>query len=419
LARRLPAEPTAFAGFWVHETTADKGWKKHEPWATCLGASYFRAVGELVGGIAHEFNNLLTPIMLRVGEIQAGWHHDAALIAETRIISEAVQRSAELTRRLLTFGRKNEVRVESVHLRHVIENCFSLMRLTIDRRIVWEQAVPDDLPPLTFNTTDLNQIILNLIINARDTLIEKLALRRDQWTPTIRVEARLLPSDSSPAETGSPSRRQILGWQCLTVRDNGLGMSAEVRERIFEPFFTTKVVGKGTGLAEFYATGTLEVRLPVPRQDAAFFDLAGQEITLRETGGQGRSWKAVVDRTEGEIRRENRSIIVVARIDGSAAGAPLPGQFVHTEIGGRSIPGLVRVPRRAFAKSDRVLVVSDGHMVTTRPVKVLRTEKDDVLVSEGIEDGEQICVTALTAVIEGMEVKVVSRDGKEATAESP
>ena len=140
------------------------------------------------------------------------------------------------------------MRVESVHLRQVIETCFGLMRLTMDRRIVWEQAVPVDLPPLTFNTTDLNQIILNLIINARDTLIEKLALRRDRWTPTIRIEARLLPSDSSFAETRSPSRRQILGWQCLTVRDNGLGMSAEVRERIFEPFFTTKAVGKGTGL---------------------------------------------------------------------------------------------------------------------------------------------------------------------------
>jgi RND family efflux transporter MFP subunit len=175
-------------------------------------------------------------------------------------------------------------------------------------------------------------------------------------------------------------------------------------------------VSKGTGLAEFYATGILEVRLPVPRQDAAFFDLAGQEVTLRETGGQGRAWKAEVDRSEGEIQRENRSIIVVVRIDGSAPDAPLPGQFVHTEIGGRSIPGLVRVPRRAFAKSDRVLVVGDAHTVTTRPVKVLRTEKEDVLVSEGIEDGEQICVTALTAVIEGMEVKVVSRDGKEVTA---
>lgn len=171
-------------------------------------------------------------------------------------------------------------------------------------------------------------------------------------------------------------------------------------------------VGKAGPLAEFYATGTLEVRLPVPRQDAAFFDLNGQEITLRESSGQAREWTAIIDRTEGEIQRESRSIIVVARIDGKAPNAPLPGQFVHTEIGGRVIPDVVRVPRRAFATSDHVMVVGDGHTVTTRLVKVLRTEKDDVLVSEGIADGEQLCVTALTAVIEGMEVKVVSRDGK-------
>ncbi|MCW1924819.1 efflux RND transporter periplasmic adaptor subunit [Luteolibacter arcticus] len=172
-------------------------------------------------------------------------------------------------------------------------------------------------------------------------------------------------------------------------------------------------VAKAGPLAEFYATDVLEVRLPVPRQDAAFFDLRGQEITLREAGGT-RTWKAVVDRTEGEIQRENRSIIVVACIDGKAPDAPLPGQFVHTDIEGRKIPNVVRVPRRAFAKSDRVMIVSDGHTITTRPVKIIRTEKEDVLVSEGIEDGEQLCVTALTAVIEGMEVEVVARDGKEA-----
>jgi RND family efflux transporter MFP subunit len=178
-------------------------------------------------------------------------------------------------------------------------------------------------------------------------------------------------------------------------------------------------VGKGTGLAEFYATGSLEVRLPIPRQDAAFFDPAGQEITLHETGGKGRSWPAVIDRTEGEIQRENRTIVVVAKMDGSTPGAPLPGQFVHTHIGGRTLDNLVRVPRRAFAKSDRVMVVSAGHTVTTRPVKILRTEKDDVLVADGIKAGSQLCITALTAVIEGMEVKVVTRDGKEVTAETP
>ncbi|MCW1916244.1 efflux RND transporter periplasmic adaptor subunit [Luteolibacter sp. GHJ8] len=171
-------------------------------------------------------------------------------------------------------------------------------------------------------------------------------------------------------------------------------------------------VAKAGALAEFYATKTLEVRLPVPRQDSAFFDLKGQEIILKETGGQDRTWKAVVDRTEGEIQRANRSIMVVARIDGTPPDAPLPGQFVHTEIEGLTIEKVVRVPRRAFVKSDLVMIVGDGHTVTTRQVKVVRTESDDVLVSEGIKDGEQLCVTALTAVIEGMEVNVVSKDGK-------
>jgi len=170
-------------------------------------------------------------------------------------------------------------------------------------------------------------------------------------------------------------------------------------------------VGKGAPLAEFYATDVLEVRLPVPRQDAAFFEVSGQELELREPGGRGRTWKAVLDRTEGEIRRDDRTLVVVARIDGTAPGAPLPGQFVETGIPGRVVPGIVRVPRRAFATSDRVLVVGAGQTVTTRPVTILRTEREDVLVSSGIEDGEQLCITALAAVIEGMEVRVVSRDG--------
>lgn len=171
-------------------------------------------------------------------------------------------------------------------------------------------------------------------------------------------------------------------------------------------------VGKGNALVEFYATDVLEVRLPVPRRDAAFFEVAGQELELREPGGRGRTWKAGLDRTEGEIRRDDRTLVVVARIDGKAPGAPLPGQFVETGIPGRVVPGAVRVPRRAFVTNDRVLVVGDGHTVTTRPVTILRTERDDVLVSSGIEDGEQLCVTALAAVIEGMEVRVVSRDGR-------
>src|SRR6185369_12539275 len=112
---------------------------------------------------------------------------------------------------------------------------------------VFESDMPADLPPLWLNATDLNQILLNLLLNARDTLLEKLGRQSGGWTPCIRVEAEALSTDSaSPLPTGS--RKQPLGWQRLTVRDNGLGMTPAVRERIFEPFYTTKEVGKGTGL---------------------------------------------------------------------------------------------------------------------------------------------------------------------------
>ncbi len=207
-----------------------------------------RAVGELVGGIAHEFNNLLTPIMLKVGEIQLNWHHDQRLVSETRLIAEAVQRSAELTRRLLTFGRKNETRPEVVRLPAAIDSCFALLRLTMDRRIRWQNDVPADLPALYLNATDLNQILVNLILNARDTLLDRLnAPPAEDWTALIRISASALPATARAPLTDVPVPG-LTGWVRLVVQDNGMGMPAEIRERIYEPFFTTKSVGQGTGL---------------------------------------------------------------------------------------------------------------------------------------------------------------------------
>jgi two-component system, cell cycle sensor histidine kinase and response regulator CckA len=207
-----------------------------------------RAVGELVGGIAHEFNNLLTPVMLKAGEIQLSRPDDAELQGDVEVIATAVQRTAELTRRLLTFGRKVEARSESVRLEAIAAGCFDLLKHTIDRRIAWEHRIPPGLSPLYFNATDLNQILLNLLLNARDALMDRLAGRNpDTWSPRITLEAEQLPPGAHAAPP-SAGDRTLLGWQLLTVRDNGLGMAPDVVERIFEPFFTTKDVGKGTGL---------------------------------------------------------------------------------------------------------------------------------------------------------------------------
>jgi two-component system cell cycle sensor histidine kinase/response regulator CckA len=207
-----------------------------------------RAVGELVGGIAHEFNNLLTPVMLKAGEIQMSRPDDAELQQDVEVIAQAVQRTAELTRRLLTFGRKADHRSETVRLSAIAAGCFDLLKNTVDRRICWESSIPGDLPPLYFNATDLNQIILNLLLNARDALLERLSGRNPaNWVPKITIEgSQLAPGafEAPPGQAGSA----LLGWQVITVRDTGLGMPPDVVERIFEPFFTTKDVGKGTGL---------------------------------------------------------------------------------------------------------------------------------------------------------------------------
>ncbi len=207
-----------------------------------------RAVGELVGGIAHEFNNLLTPILLKSGEILLDRPQDRELGRSIGLIASTAQRAAELTRRLLTFGRKNESRPEIVRLSAAIDSCFALLRLTMDRRIRWQNDTPAGLPPLYLNATDLNQILVNLILNARDTLLERLQVPHpDDWIPLIRIDATAVPATARPALADVPTPG-LTGWMRLVVQDNGMGMPAEVRERIYEPFFTTKSVGQGTGL---------------------------------------------------------------------------------------------------------------------------------------------------------------------------
>jgi two-component system cell cycle sensor histidine kinase/response regulator CckA len=258
-----------------------------------------RAIGELVGGIAHEFNNLLTPVMLKVSEIQLSHTHDATLQSDVKVVLNAVRRAADLTRRLLTFGRKSSDHFESVLLSGAVESCLELLRHTIDRRIRLETVTPS-LPPLIANPTSLNQIILNLVLNARDTLLEKLAHCGEGWQPEIRVEIAALPLGEGAGAIERPTRRQILGWQRLTVRDNGLGMRPEVRERIFEPFYTTKEIGKGTGL------GLATVWHLVT-------EMSGR-VEVESTPGEGSIFHVLLPVLAGRVRR-------------SAADAPLPSQI--------------------------------------------------------------------------------------------
>ena len=196
-----------------------------------------RAVGEMVGGIAHEFNNLLTPIVLKVEMLREEREADAALRRELEVISGAADRAATLTRRLLTFGRKGDQEPVEVKLADVVAANVDLIRPTCDSRVDLVVDVAPDLPALVQNPADLHQIVLNLLLNARDALHDKL---QGTGAGPARLSLAVEPIGSSNGH-GPAGQRIVVG-------DTGVGMPREVLERIFEPFFTTKEVGRGTGL---------------------------------------------------------------------------------------------------------------------------------------------------------------------------
>ena len=207
-----------------------------------------RAIGELVGGIAHEFNNLLTPIMLTVESIEGDQARADGLHEDLAIMRDATQRASDLTKRLLTFGRRNVRDLAPLDVYTVVSGSIEVLRPACDRRILFECSSLRGLPQVNASLGDLNQVFMNLLLNARDALSAKLATDKGgAWAPRISITASLHPADAfMPVHSGMALDRT--GWLRVSVRDNGCGMSPELAERIFEPFFTTKPVGKGSGL---------------------------------------------------------------------------------------------------------------------------------------------------------------------------
>lgn len=208
-----------------------------------------RAIGELVGGIAHEFNNLLTPILLQTSQLMERKAVSHEIADQLQPVLDAARRAQVLTRQLLQFGRHSGNETVLQPLATVVASTLNLVRSTIDRRIAIVTECDAALGPVRFNATTMGQVVLNLVLNARDALMVKLeaAPAAVDWRPQIVV--RLTPhlGPAKPRRGWSPDASPRR-WQCLSVQDNGTGISHEICERIFEPFFTTKAVDKGTGL---------------------------------------------------------------------------------------------------------------------------------------------------------------------------
>lgn len=197
------------------------------------------AVGQMIAGVSHNFNNMLTIVL---GNLELARPLAAGDLLE--YIDEAVdasQRAADLIRELMQFSRRNEEQMEPSDLASVVRDAVHFFQRTLDGRIHLHFVQAQQVPPVLGNRSLLQQIVVNLCLNARDAV-------EAAHTASPRIDVELdgvaLEGVIVPAHVLDPPARCVR----LRVRDNGIGMDEVTRLRVFEPFFTTKGVGKGTGL---------------------------------------------------------------------------------------------------------------------------------------------------------------------------
>jgi two-component system, cell cycle sensor histidine kinase and response regulator CckA len=200
-------------------------------------AQRLEAIGQLAGGIAHDFNNLLSIVLGYSGTIATELPPDHPVQADVEEIRRAGERAAELTRQLLAFGRRQVLEPRVLDLNEVIVRVDRMIGRVIGEDIELVTVPGDGLWQCKVDPGQIEQVILNLVINARDAM-------PNGGTLTIETRNVEFDQDYADAHVGASAGPHVV----LAVSDTGMGISKDVRSRIFEPFFTTKEVGKGAGL---------------------------------------------------------------------------------------------------------------------------------------------------------------------------
>lgn len=200
-------------------------------------AQKLESIGLLAGGVAHDFNNMLTAINGYSDLLLRKLPEGDPLRIHVEEIRKAGERSAELTRQLLAFSRRQIMQPQIIDLNSTVADSARMLRRLIGEHIELLTNLRPGLPKIEIDPGQLVQVLVNLVINSRDAM-------PDGGTITIETRSETVDRKYAGRHVGIEAGRYVV----LTVSDNGIGMDAQTRERIFEPFFTTKAVGRGTGL---------------------------------------------------------------------------------------------------------------------------------------------------------------------------
>ncbi len=200
-------------------------------------AQRMESIGTLAGGIAHDLNNVLSPILMAVEMLQSDETIEKAGEPWLSIIRENTTRGAELIKQVLTFARGVEGERVNVQLRHLIKDLIKILGETLPKTITVKYDIEPELDLISADPTQIHQVLMNLTLNARDAMPSGGSL-------TIKAQKASLDENYARMNIEATPGNYVL----LTVEDTGEGMSEEVLNRIWDPFYTTKEIGKGTGL---------------------------------------------------------------------------------------------------------------------------------------------------------------------------
>ncbi|MCB9777443.1 MAG: response regulator [Alphaproteobacteria bacterium] len=238
-------------------------------------AQRLETIGRLAGGVAHDFNNLLCVIMAHADFAAMHLPADGKAREELELLCQAVDRAEQLTRELLAFGRRGEHDPASLDVNVVVEGIVPMLRRLMGVDIEVDATLAADLGHVVVDRGQLEQVLLNLAVNARDAMAAGGRLRVE--TDNVVLDHDIVDGGGSVA-AGTYVR--------ISVSDTGSGMSPQVRRRIFEPFFTTKEPGRGTGLGLASAYGIIKQ--------------SGGEVWVYSEPGVGTVFRIYLPRTDAE-----------------------------------------------------------------------------------------------------------------------
>jgi PAS domain S-box-containing protein len=255
------------------------------------------AVGQLTSGVAHDFNNLLTVILGNLGFIQrgvAGLPNEEKLLRRLGFMEIAAERGAKLTAQLLAFSRRQRLEPKPLDLNVSVGNLRDLLQSTMGGAVRIETVLSPQLWPALVDPTQIELVILNLAINARDAMQVGGSLTVETSNVVLRTPHRR-PEEPEPGH-----------YVVVSVCDNGFGMSDEIQAKAFEPFFTTKEVGKGTGLGLSQVLG--------------FAKQSGGGVQIDSRLGEGTVVRVYLPRAGGHAESETLKASPVLRMGTRRAG---------------------------------------------------------------------------------------------------